>query len=66
MWLLVNGTCISSPAGWCEGFYGDRVSEALAACVVIVPFLLLVDLFVLVVEFYSTLSDQITVTASKV
>ena len=27
-------------AGWCEGFYGVQVSEALTASVVLVPFLL--------------------------
>jgi hypothetical protein len=27
-------------AGWCKGFYGARVSEAIAAYVVLVPFLL--------------------------
>jgi hypothetical protein len=29
-------------AGWCEGFCGVQVNEALAAYVVIVPFLLVV------------------------
>ena len=32
--------CLLLLAGWCEGFYGVQVSEALAAYVVFVPFLL--------------------------
>jgi len=32
--------CLLLLAGWCEGFYGVRVSEALAAYVALVPFLL--------------------------
>jgi len=30
--------CLLHLAGWCEGFYGVRISEALAAYVVLVPF----------------------------
>ena len=29
--------CLLLLAGWCEGFYGVRVSEALAAYVVLMP-----------------------------
>jgi len=32
--------CLLLLAGWCEGFYGVRVSGILAAYVVLVPFLL--------------------------
>jgi len=32
--------CLLLLAGWCEGFCGVRVSEALAAHVVLLPFLL--------------------------
>jgi hypothetical protein len=32
--------CLLLLAGWCEGFCGVRVSEALATYVVLVPFLL--------------------------
>jgi len=36
----VYGARLLLLVGWCEGFYGVRVSEALAAYVVLVPFLL--------------------------
>ena len=36
---VVNGALLLL-AGWCEGFYGVRVNEALAADVVLMPFLL--------------------------
>ena len=32
--------CLLLLAGWCEGFYGVRVGEALAAYVLLVPYLL--------------------------
>ena len=38
MWLC--RWCLLLLAGWCEEFYGVLVSEALAAYLVLVPFLL--------------------------